>query len=89
MLGINGSQSASVMFCIGYTLTLLEGSLEGLHKGIIGIVDFHEVARNFLEVLYEVFLVVLLCEVGILYLLVHKNLLHSKSLHKVVSKLPP
>ena len=41
--------------------------------------EFYEVVRD-----YEVLLVVVLCEVGILYLLVHDNLLCSRSLHKVI-----
>ena len=62
--------------------------LEGLQKESLGIVKFHEVDRNFFEVLHEIILVVVLCEVGILYLLVHSNLLHIRSLHAVVRKLP-
>ena len=62
--------------------------LGGLHEESLGIVEFCEVG-NFLEVLHEIFLVVVLYEVGILYLLVHSNLLHSRSLHEVVRKLPP
>ena len=50
--------------------------------------EFHEVDRNFLKVLHEIILVVVLYEVGILYLLVHSNLLHIRSLHEVVRKLP-
>ena len=49
--------------------------------------EFHEVDRNFLEVLHEIILVVVLYEVDILYLLVHSNLLHIRSLHEVVRKL--
>ena len=63
--------------------------LEVLHEETLGIVLFHEVGRNFLEVLHEVLLVEVLYKVGILYLLVHNNLLHSRSLHEVVGKLPP
>ena len=63
--------------------------LEGLHEESLGIVEFCEVGRNFLEVLHEILLVVVLYEVGILYLLVHSNLLHIRSLHEVVRKLPP
>ena len=60
--------------------------LEGLHEESLGIVEFCEVGRNFLEVLHEILLVVVLYEVGILYLLVHSNLLHIRSLHEVVRK---
>ena len=42
--------------------------LEGLHEEFLGIVEFCEVGRNFLEALYEILLVVVLYEVGILYL---------------------
>ena len=63
--------------------------LEGLNGEILGIVQFHEVGRNFLEVLHEVLLVVVLYEVGILYLLDHNNLLHSRSLHEIVRILAP
>ena len=63
--------------------------LEVLHEETLGIVEFHEVGRNFLEVLHEIILVVVLYEVGILYLLVHSNLLYIRSLHEVVRKLPP
>ena len=63
--------------------------LEGLHEEFLGIVEFCEVGRNFLEVLHEILLVVVLYEVGILYLLVHSNLLHIRSLHEVVRKLSP
>ena len=62
--------------------------LEVLHEETLGIVDFQE-GENFLEVLHKVLIVVVLNEVGILYLLVHSNLLHIRSLHKVVRKLPP
>ena len=62
--------------------------LEVLHEEILGIVEFYEVGRNFLEVLHEVLLVVVLYEVGILYLLVHDNLLHSRSFHDVIRILP-
>ena len=55
----------------------------------LGIVEFHEVGENFLEVLHKVLIVVVLYEVGILYLQVHSNLLHFRSLHEVVRKLPP
>ena len=48
----------------------------------------YEVGRNFLEVLHEILLVVVLYEVGILYLLVHSNLLYIRSLLEVVRKLP-
>ena len=116
------SQSVSVMFCIGYTRTLLEeliedilGTLEfyevgrtlleGLHEETLGIVEFHEigrnlleglheeslsiaefreVGRNFFEILHEILLVVVVYEVGILYLLVHSNLLRIRSLHEVI-----
>ena len=50
------SQSVSVMFCIWYARTLLEG----LHDEILGIVELHVVASNFLEVLHEVLLAVVL-----------------------------
>ena len=63
--------------------------LEGLHEESLGIVEFCEVGRNFLKVLHETLLVVVLYEVGILYLLVHSNLLHIRSLHEVERKLPP
>ena len=49
--------------------------LEELHEESLGIVEFCEVG-NFLEVLHEIFLVVALYEVGILYLLVHSNPLY-------------
>ena len=62
---------------------------EGLHEESLGIVEFCEVGRNFFEVLHEILLVVVLYEVGILYLFVHSNLLHMRSLHEVVWKLPP
>ena len=39
------SQSMSVMFCFGYTQTLLEG----LHEEILSIVEFHEVDRTLHE----------------------------------------
>ena len=61
--------------------------LEVLHEKTLGIVEFHEVGRNFPEVLHEVLLVAVLCEVGIIYLLVNDNLPHSGSLHEVVRKL--
>ena len=51
--------------------------------------EFHEVARNLLVVLHEVFIVVVLCEVGILYLLVHNNLMHSRPLYEVVRLFSP
>ena len=60
--------------------------LEGLPEESLGIVEFHEVDRNLLEVLHEITLVVVLYEVGILYLLVHSNILHIRSLHEVVRK---
>ena len=63
--------------------------LKELHEESLGIVEFCEVGRNFLEVLHEILLVVVLYEVGMLYLLVHSNLLHIRSLHEVVRKLPP
>ena len=56
---------------------------------ILGIVEFCEVGRNFFEVLHEILFVVVLYEIGILYILVHSNLLHTRSLHEVVRKLPP
>ena len=43
------SQPVSVMFCIGYTQTLLEE----LKEDILVIVEFHEVGRTLLEVLNE------------------------------------
>ena len=63
--------------------------LEGLHEESLGIVEFCEVGRNFFEVLHEILFVLVLCEIGILYRLFHNNLLHIRSLHKVVRKLPP
>ena len=63
--------------------------LEGLHDESLGNVEFHEVGRNFIEVLHEIIPVVVLYEVGILYLLVHSNLLHIRWLHEVVRKLLP
>ena len=51
--------------------------------------EFYEVVKNFLEVLHEILIVVVLYEVGILYLQVHSNLLYFRSLHEVVKKLPP
>ena len=62
---------------------------EGLHEESLGIVEFFEVGRNFLEGLHEIFFVVVLYEVGVLYLLVHSNLLHIRSLHEVIRKVPP
>ena len=62
--------------------------LEGLHEESLTSVQFCEVGGSFLEVLHEILLVVVLYEVGILYLLVHSNLLHIRSLHEVVRKLP-
>ena len=50
--------------------------------------EFHKVARTFLGVLHEVLLVEVLYEVRILYLLVHDNLLHSRSFHDVIRILP-
>ena len=99
------SQSVSVMFCIGYTRTLLEeliedilGTLEfyevgrtlleGLHEESLSITEFREVGRNFFEILHEILLVVVVYEVGILYLLVHSNPLRIRSLHEVIRKLP-
>ena len=61
--------------------------LEGFHEESSGIVEFHEVGRNFFEVLHEMIIVVVLYEVGIFYLLVHRNL-RIRSLHEVVRKLP-
>ena len=66
---------------------LLHEMLEVLHEKTLGIVEFHGVCKNFLEVLHKVLIVVVLYEVGILYLQVHSNLLDFKSLHKVVRKL--
>ena len=51
-----GSQSVSVMVCIAYKMTLLEG----LHEEILGIWELHEVARNFLEVLHKCLLYILI-----------------------------
>ena len=50
--------------------------------------EFCEVGRNFLEVLHAIVLVLVLYEVGILYIL-YSNLLHIRYLHEVVRKLPP
>ena len=50
-------------------------------KDILGILEFHEVARNFLEVLHEELLVVVLSESGIVCHVVHDNLLYNRSLH--------
>ena len=72
------------MFCIGYTWTLLGESIEELHQVTLGNVEFHEVVMNFLEE----FLVVVFCEVVILYMLGHNYLLHRRSLHAVAKKLP-
>ena len=63
--------------------------LEGLHEESLGIVEFFEVCRNFLGVLHEILLVMELYEVRIFYLLVYSNLLHIRSMHEVVRKLPP
>ena len=63
--------------------------LKGLNEESLGIMEFHEVGRNFHEVLHEIILVVVLYEVGIIYLPVHSNLLHIRSLHEVVKKLHP
>ena len=63
--------------------------LGGLHEETLSIVEFHKVGRNFLEVLQEISLIVVLHDIGILYLLVHGNLLHIRSLHEVIRKLPP
>ena len=55
------SQSVSVMFCIGYTRTLLEG----LKGDILGIVEFNEVGRALLEGLHgEILGIVEFHEVG-------------------------
>ena len=43
------SKSVSVIFCIGYTQTLLEESIED----ILGIVEFNGVGRALLEGLHE------------------------------------
>ena len=59
--------------------------LEVLHGETLGIVEFHEVGRNFLGVLHKVLIVVVPYYVGILYLQVHSNF---RSLHEVVRKLP-
>ena len=63
--------------------------LEKLHEQTLSIAEFHEVGKNFLRVLHKVLVVVVLYELGILSLHVHSNLLHFRSLHKVVRKLPP
>ena len=42
--------------------------LEGLHEETLGILEFHEACKNFLEMLHEVLLVVVLYEVGTLYI---------------------
>ena len=78
----------SVMFCMKYTQTLLAGLLEGFCKVNIGIVEFYEVVRNLLERFHDLLLIVVLCEVGILYLLVHNILLNNRSFYGVVQKLP-
>ena len=52
--------------------------VEVLHEETLGIAEFHEVGKNFLEVLHKVLIVVVLYEVGILYLQVHSNLLHFR-----------
>ena len=62
--------------------------LEGLHEESLSIAEFREVGRNFFEILHEILLVVVVYEVGILYLLVHSNLLRIRSLHEVIRKLP-
>ena len=54
----------------------------------LSIAEFREVGRNFFEILHEILLVVVVYEVGILYLLVHSNLLRIRSLHEVIRKLP-
>ena len=51
--------------------------------------ECHKVSRNFPDVLHEELPEVVLYEVGILYVQVHSNLLHIRSLHEVVRKLPP
>ena len=61
--------------------------LEVLHEETLGIAEFHKVGENFLGVLHGVLIVVVLYKVGILYLQVHSNLLHFRSLHEVVRKL--
>ena len=48
--------------------------LEGLHEESLGIVEFCEEGRNFLIVLHEILPVVVLYEVGVLYLHVNSNL---------------
>ena len=60
--------------------------LERFHEESLGIVEFCEVGRNFPQVLHEILLVVVLYEVGILYLHVHSNLLHIRSLHELARK---
>ena len=42
-------QSLSVMFCLGYTRTLLVE----MNEDVLGIVEFHEVGRTLLDVLHE------------------------------------
>ena len=41
------------MLRIGYTRNLLDGLFEGKHEVILSVVEFHEVASNFLEVLHQ------------------------------------
>ena len=60
--------------------------LEVLHEETLEILEFHEIGKNFLELLHKISKVVVLHEVGILYLQVHSNLLHSTYLHKVTRK---
>ena len=62
--------------------------LEVLHEETLGIVEFHDVGKNFLDVLHRA-IVVVLYEVGILYVQVHSNLPHFRLLHEVVRKLTP
>ena len=76
------------MFCMKYTQTLLAGLLEGFRKVNIGIVEFYEVVRILLERFHDLLLIVVLCEVGRLYLLVHNILLNNRSFYGVVQKLP-
>ena len=67
--------------------------MEVLHEEFLGIVEFHEVVKNFLKVVHKVLIVVVLYEIGIVYLPVHSNRhfrcsRHFRSLHEVVRKLP-
>ena len=65
--------------------------LEVLHEETLGIVEFHEIGKNFLELLHKISKVVVLYEVGIgrLCLQVHSNLRHSIYLLEVTRKSIP